>query len=665
MERKTDNYKPLVSIVIPIYNRQNVIGRLLEALKEQTYKNIEIICIDDGSTDQTQYVLQKYLAKDNRIILKKKENGGAVSAVCMGIREMKGEYICFIDSDDLIGKDYIQNFVDQLDNEYDFVAFGFYYDDGICKKPYYLKESRVYSKEQLNEYRDQVLIEQGSSSISNRFFISRWNKIYSRACIFKILEDYEKCVGLILGEDSVFNHLLLRYAQSGKTIRRPNSYFYDICDNGTSVMRDTNYMKYIKACEEAYKIFEDVLKEDGFSNRQALYIIYYHISSMFSRMLSKKSKQFDALYAELKKSDLYIRSLEQFVKDTSSPRQRVLTIVQLIMPTGAFYRYFLSTVKSVKNKKNRMQNAVSFIVKNLKQHGMKETLTNWKYQKRRLNASDDLKKELPKTERRIRSIVEKCERKTTDLQTATIEKNVFVFWWDGFETAPFIVKKCLERTKQVFPDGKIITISKQNFKKYTTIDKHILDGFETGKISIQTFSDILRFNLLKNHGGLWVDATIYFLKEYPIFDMLEEKSYESFSFKDTSKFLTYNGTECSWSSYLQAARKGSVLIETMDFIFQQYYFKYDDYGIYFFIDAALMVCKIMGVDDHVLDKVHYCEGSAFCLSKLLDQPYDDEVIKDLERIPQKLYWWYKSKNESENTFYNRLFCNRESEEYIQ
>ena len=136
--------------------------------------------------------------------------------------------------------------------------------------------------------------------------------------------------------------------------------------------------------------------------------------------------------------------------------------------------------------------------------------------------------------------------------------------------------------------------------------------------------------------------------------MLEKKSYDSLAFRDTSEFLTYMGSKGSWSSYLQAARKGATLGEIMENIFQKYYLQYGDYEIYFFIDAALMICKIMGIDDHVLDKVNYCEGSAFALSKILDQPYDEEVMKDLERIPQKLYWWYKAENENELTFFKRL-----------
>ncbi len=655
MKKKViEEYSPLISIVIPVYNRQNVIGRLLEVLKQQTYQNLEIICIDDGSTDQSKSVIQRHMEADPRIILKEKENGGAVSAVCLGIYETSGDYVCFIDSDDLVGKDYIYNFVNQLDEKYDFVAFGFYYEDGICKKPYYLKESRIYSKEQLEQYRDQVLIEYGSSDISNRFFISRWNKMYSRECILKILPGYEKCIGLVLGEDSVFSHLLIKYAKNGKTIQKPNSYFYDVSDNGSSVMRDTNYIKYINACEKAYEVFKNLLKEDKFSNRQALYIVYYHISSIFSRMFSGNRKQFDAMYTELKKSEIYICALKRYIKDTKSKKQKIMLGIQIVAPTGKFYRWTLASVKKVKKKVGAVRSTVLFLVKNLKQYGFKKTLINSKYQNRRIHANEDLRKELPKLERQISPILEQYMGRKTDLQTATIEKNVFVFWWDGFETAPFIVKKCLERVKQVYSDAKIITISKQNFKEYTTINQQILEGFENKKISIQTFSDILRFNLLKNHGGLWIDATIYFLKPYPIFEQLENKSYESFAFKDTLDFLIYKENKCSWSSYLQAARKGAVLIDAMDCIFQEYYLKYGDYSIYFFMDAALMICKIMGIDDHVLDKVNYCEGSAFSLSKLLDKPYDNEVKKDLERLPQKLYWWYNPKNEKEDTFFNRL-----------
>ena len=83
MEESQKICNPLISVVIPVYNRQKVIGRLLEALEQQTYSNIEIVCVDDGSKDETQHIVQKHMDKDARIILKIKENGGAVSAVCM------------------------------------------------------------------------------------------------------------------------------------------------------------------------------------------------------------------------------------------------------------------------------------------------------------------------------------------------------------------------------------------------------------------------------------------------------------------------------------------------------------------------------------------------------------------------------------------------------
>lgn len=657
-EKSAENKLPLISIVIPVYNRQKQIERLLSALEQQTYKNIEIICVDDGSQDQSKNVIEKHMKKDPRVSLKKKENGGAVSAVCLGIHEMHGEYVCFIDSDDMVGEDYVQNFVDQLDEKYDFVAFGFYYENGICKKPYCLKESCSYSKDELDRYRNQVLVEYGNSKISNRFFIARWNKMYSRECIMKILPGYEKCIGVVLGEDSVFNYLLIKYARNGKTICTPNSYFYDIGD-GNSVMRDTNYKKYFKSCEKAYVIFKEMLENDGFSERQALYLMYYHIFSIFSRMLSGNHTQFDLMYEELKKNKIYVRSLKQFIKDTKSKKQKLVSVLQLSVPTGKCYRWILKIGKKGKKKINIIHQCITFIKTNLKQKGLKKTLRGWKYQKRRLHASEDLWRELPNLEKQIVPMLNRYIGKITDLEKATVEKNVFVFWWDGFENAPIIVKKCLERTRQVFSGAQIITICKQNFKEYTTIAPQILQGFEEGKISIQTFSDILRFNLLKNHGGLWIDATIYFLKPYPMFDMLEDKSFESFTFYDTKDFLKYKDNNCSWSSYLQGARKGSVLIDAMDFIMQEYYLKYGDYGIYFFMDAVFMICKVAGVDNHILDRVNYCEGSAFSLSRMLDYKYDRVIVKDMERSPQKLYWWYKPKNLDKDTFYGHLFAEKQ------
>lgn len=92
---------PLVSVVLPTYNRAELLPRSVESVLNQTYKNFELIIIDDGSTDNTKEVVQEYAKKDKRVIyLRHKKNKGGSAARNTGIRKANGDYIAFQDSDD-------------------------------------------------------------------------------------------------------------------------------------------------------------------------------------------------------------------------------------------------------------------------------------------------------------------------------------------------------------------------------------------------------------------------------------------------------------------------------------------------------------------------------------------------------------------------------------
>ncbi len=104
--------KPLVSVIIPMYNTGNACLNLLEVLQESTYKNVETICIDDGSTDNSYAVIEKYAKKHKNIVLKKQKNAGASAARNAGLKLAKGEWVSFIDSDDLVDKTFIEKLVD-------------------------------------------------------------------------------------------------------------------------------------------------------------------------------------------------------------------------------------------------------------------------------------------------------------------------------------------------------------------------------------------------------------------------------------------------------------------------------------------------------------------------------------------------------------------------
>lgn len=108
---------PIVSIIIPVFNTGEDCLKLLECLLNSTYKNIEIICIDDGSKDDSYKVLSNFAKKYDKIIVKTQENAGPSAARNAGIKIATGEYISFIDSDDLVSADFIERLVKEYAND--------------------------------------------------------------------------------------------------------------------------------------------------------------------------------------------------------------------------------------------------------------------------------------------------------------------------------------------------------------------------------------------------------------------------------------------------------------------------------------------------------------------------------------------------------------------
>ena len=108
---KTD-FPEKVSVIIPIYNAEEFLHDCLSSVSRQSYKNIEIICIDDGSKDCSFQICQEWSGKDPRFHVLSQKNQGVSSARNLALSQATGEYICFVDSDDLIASDHIANLVD-------------------------------------------------------------------------------------------------------------------------------------------------------------------------------------------------------------------------------------------------------------------------------------------------------------------------------------------------------------------------------------------------------------------------------------------------------------------------------------------------------------------------------------------------------------------------
>ena len=118
--------KEKITIVVPIYNAEKYLERCIKSILDQTYENLEIILVNDGSTDKSLEICEKFKAEDNRIIIINKENGGVSSARNKGIDAATGKFIIFIDADDYIEKEMFEVLEEDLfKNNVDISMCGF------------------------------------------------------------------------------------------------------------------------------------------------------------------------------------------------------------------------------------------------------------------------------------------------------------------------------------------------------------------------------------------------------------------------------------------------------------------------------------------------------------------------------------------------------------
>lgn len=212
-----------ISIITPVYKAERFIGRLIDSILCQTYKDFELILVDDGSPDNSGLICDKYAAKDKRIKVIHKENGGVSSARQVGLDKSIGEYVIHADSDDWIAPGMLMNLVNCVNTTHaDMIIFDFF---------------RV--NKNTNE-----LIRQEPTSLSHRqvlrdivcghLYACCWNKLIKRESIIKSNASFPKDFNF--SEDKCFLVSLLQSPLSVAYINKP-LYYYDVTVNSDSLVR--------------------------------------------------------------------------------------------------------------------------------------------------------------------------------------------------------------------------------------------------------------------------------------------------------------------------------------------------------------------------------------------------------------------------------------------
>lgn len=284
--------------------------------------------------------------------------------------------------------------------------------------------------------------------------------------------------------------------------------------------------------------------------------------------------------------------------------------------------------------------------------GIKAAKKEYKFKKKNLK---EMNQEIQKTEDLVKPILDKYKSSIT-FSFGEDQQNIFVFWWDGFDKAPEIVKTCLKSIKKTFSKFKIIEIDQYNYSKYSDIDPMILERFNEGSITIQTFSDILRFNLLKSNGGLWIDSTVLVLNlnENQIIDKIRKDGFFSIYEKGTASFISYKNVSSSWSIFLMGGVKNSPLFQCMSESYLTYLKEVQEKPTYFLTDIFLMLCKVYGVSDSILSSYDglNTEVSLFYIMNRFSKKVNKEDYEIISKMNiQKLIWKIDSTRLKENSLY--------------
>ncbi len=228
---------PLISVIIPVYNSEKLLERALDSVLNQTYKDLEIIVVDDGSTDNSSKIIAKYQKKDSRIVSIRQKNGGQASARNAGIRLAKGEYLAFLDADDEYDKNFILKMLNGFDDDdIDIVVSGMLYCrvKERTKKPVYVKKLRArLPGESIKTYLVYLLTVDG-------VMYAVLNKMFRTDLIKKSKLQFSE--GLYFGEDTRF---VMDYLETmpGQVhfVREPLYIYYS--GNTTSTIKKTGVDK--------------------------------------------------------------------------------------------------------------------------------------------------------------------------------------------------------------------------------------------------------------------------------------------------------------------------------------------------------------------------------------------------------------------------------------
>lgn len=266
-QKNSSSVGPKLSVIVPVYNTEEYLPACIDSLLNQTYKNLEVICVNDGSKDNSLSILNQYKEKDNRVVVIDKQNGGVSSARNVGISAATGDYISFLDSDDYIDLDAYESCMDKIVNtNADILTFG--YTQEPSKSVYIPLEDKTYDP-----------IECLKNELEQNCTVT--NKIIKRS-IF-VDNDIRFAEDVAYGEDDLLIKMLLPHSKV--VIGNPKPYYHYVQRESSAESTYTNEKRLVSAVNRCKHFAEYYVANDykdlySWALGSCLSITYYRINDL-------------------------------------------------------------------------------------------------------------------------------------------------------------------------------------------------------------------------------------------------------------------------------------------------------------------------------------------------------------------------------------------------
>lgn len=281
----------MISIIVPIYNVKNLLERCIRSIEHQTYKNYEVLMIDDGSTDGSGELADSLAQKSDKFFCFHKNNGGLSDARNYGIERAKGDYLLFIDSDDVLNSDFCKILIDSSKK---------YNADIVSTDLIEFNKNEEIAEFDSKEYNKQVKILYDNQILKEYFVPEEKRIIYHGLCmkIYKkeLFDDIRFDVGR-LHEDVFITYKLLDKCKCFVYLNLPYYYYYKKNDNSISNnYKKKNFLDEYDAINEIQKYFEG---KKTIEQELKLFCIYHYLS-MINRIQKQKDCEINSVIREIR-----------------------------------------------------------------------------------------------------------------------------------------------------------------------------------------------------------------------------------------------------------------------------------------------------------------------------------------------------------------------------